>query len=93
MVITITIIAITCLVSFAAFNNHKILDDLIFWPPAISQQKQYYRFVTCGFIHADYVHLGFNMLTLYFFGRIMEPVYREEMGLRGVYFLVLYLVS
>ncbi len=91
MTITITIIVITCLVSFAAFNNHKILDDLIFWPPAISRQNQYYRFITCGFIHADYTHLLFNMFTLYFFGRIMEEVYKETMELPGYYFVILYL--
>jgi membrane associated rhomboid family serine protease len=30
--------------------------------------KQMYRFVTCGFIHADQQHLLFNMITLFFFG-------------------------
>ena len=70
--ITIIIIIINCLVSFTAFNNEKIFDDLIFYPPAISKQHQYYRFITCGFIHANYAHLFFNMYSLYIFGEAVE---------------------
>jgi len=89
--ITLTIIVITCLVSVYGFSNSKIIDDFIFWPPAITNQKQYYRFVTCGFIHANYMHLAFNMFTLYFFGRAIEVYYMGELGLRHYTFLILYL--
>jgi membrane associated rhomboid family serine protease len=67
------------------------MDDLIFWPPAISIRHQYYRFITCGLIHADFLHLGFNMLTLYFFGRILEVYYRGHLGLQHYWYLVLYI--
>src|SRR5438128_12264297 len=66
------IIIITALVSFGGFNSQKLIDDLIFYPPAISQRKQWYRFFTCGLIHADIGHLVFNMLSLYLFGRFVE---------------------
>jgi len=89
--LTISIIVITCLISIAGFNNQKIINDLIFWPPAISQRNQYYRFVTCGFIHADFTHLAFNMFTLYFFGRMMEVYYMGYMGLPHYTFLILYI--
>jgi membrane associated rhomboid family serine protease len=82
---TIIIIAITCLVSFGAFKNDKIKSDLIMWPPAISRQKQWYRFVTSGFIHADMQHLFFNMFTLYFFGRAIEELYKNYLGSFGFY--------
>jgi len=88
--ITISIIVLTALISFTAFNNTKILNDLIFWPPAISVHHQYYRFITCALIHADIMHLAFNMLTLYFFGRVMEAYYMGVLGLPHYYYLILY---
>lgn len=75
LTITLIIIIITTLVSLGAFNNQKILNDLIFYPPAIHRQNQWYRFITCGLIHADFGHLLFNMLSLYFFGRYVEQVF------------------
>jgi membrane associated rhomboid family serine protease len=68
MSITVIIIIITALVSIAGFRSAKVIDDLIFYPPAITKNKQYYRFVTCGFIHADIPHLFFNMYAFYLFG-------------------------
>jgi membrane associated rhomboid family serine protease len=76
--LTVTIIIITCIISITAFGNPKIINDLIFWPPRISKNKQYYRFITSGFIHADIAHLAFNMITLYFFGRMMEEAFFIE---------------
>ena len=89
--VTIFIIILTCVTSLAAFRNEKITDFLIFWPPAITKRHQYYRFITCGLIHADYIHLAFNMITFYFFGRIMEIYYAGMLGLSGVYYPALYL--
>ncbi|MBS1662602.1 MAG: rhomboid family intramembrane serine protease [Bacteroidetes bacterium] len=91
---TMVIIILTCLISFAAFNSSKIIDDLIFWPPAVSMRRQYYRFITCGFIHADFIHLLFNMVTLYFFGRNgLEYLYRGELGLQSYYYPILYFTA
>ncbi|MDQ3040105.1 MAG: rhomboid family intramembrane serine protease, partial [Pseudomonadota bacterium] len=75
--------AITVLVSWQAFNNRALLDRLILWPPAIDRQKQYDRLLTHGFIHADWMHLLFNMITLYSFGQTMERFYAERIGLIG----------
>jgi len=72
MSITMIIVAITVIVSLLGFNSRKVIDDLIFYGPAISQRRQYYRFITCGLIHADFMHLGFNMLAFYSFGQILE---------------------
>lgn len=92
--ITLIIIIITCLISFTAFNNEKIFDDLIFYPPAISGQKQYYRFFSCGFIHADYMHLLFNMYSLYMFGEYVEAEFADVFGMAGKWlYLLMYLSS
>lgn len=73
--ITIIIIIVTTLVSIGGFTNHKIMEDLIFYPPAVTTKKQWYRFITCGLIHADFAHLLFNMISLYFFGRAVEDAF------------------
>jgi membrane associated rhomboid family serine protease len=70
--VTLFLIAVTVLVSWMAFNNRKLADRLILWPPAIDRHKQYDRLLTYGFIHADFTHLLFNMITLFFFGRAIE---------------------
>ena len=72
MSITIIIIIITVLISISALNSDKIMSDLIFDPPAVTYQKQWYRFFTSGFLHADYIHLAFNMYGLYIFGQYVE---------------------
>lgn len=89
--ITLVIIIVTCIITLAGFQNGRVVDELIFWPPAISKNHQYYRFITCGLIHADYMHLIFNMLTLYFFGTIMEVYYQGQLGLQKWYYLALYI--
>jgi membrane associated rhomboid family serine protease len=88
--ITTIIIVLTSIISFLAFNNSRLMNALIFWPPAVSMRHQYYRFVTCGFIHADIMHLAFNMFTLYFFGKALELYYMGDLGLQHFYYPVLY---
>jgi membrane associated rhomboid family serine protease len=83
MPITLVIIAITCVVSFMAFKNSRLMNDLILWPPAIAGQREYHRLVTYGLVHADFSHLLFNMFTLYFFGRAMEPFFSDSLGTFG----------
>jgi membrane associated rhomboid family serine protease len=69
--ITLIIVIITAIISITAFNNQRIIDDLVFYPPAIGR-GQWYRFFSCGLIHADYFHLIFNMFALYSFGTNVE---------------------
>lgn len=83
MLITLVIIAITCVVSFMALNNSRLMNDLILWPPAIQRSREYHRLVTYGLVHADFGHLLFNMLTLFFFGRLMEHFYTVRLGTLG----------
>src|ERR1700704_7003 len=65
--ITLIIIVVTTLVSISAFSNQRLMDDLIFYPPSV-KKGQWYRFFSCGLIHADIGHLIFNMYVLYVFG-------------------------
>jgi membrane associated rhomboid family serine protease len=72
--VTTIIIAVTCIVSFLAFGNEKLRDSLIMSPVDVKNKGQYYRFISSGFIHGDFIHLFFNMMSLYIFGQqIVEP--------------------
>ena len=87
--LTLVIVALTVLVSWRAFNDQRLLDRLILWPPAISRHKQYERLLTHGFIHADWMHLLFNMITLWSFGTLVERVFSEWITPAG--FVLFYL--
>lgn len=90
--ISIIIIIITCLVSISAFSSEKIMNDLIFYPPAVSNNRQWYRFITCGFIHADIFHLAFNMYALYAFGGIVENEFMRIFQEKGkILYLLMYI--
>lgn len=92
--ITNTIIFITCLVSIAAFYREKIKEDMLFWPAAINSNKQYYRFLSYGLVHADIMHLAFNMWALFLFGQYVEAYSFSQVYLFGhrakIFFLLLY---
>jgi membrane associated rhomboid family serine protease len=48
---------------------------------------EWYRLITGGFLHASLIHIGFNMLLLFFLGRLLEP------ALGTPRFLALYFAS
>jgi membrane associated rhomboid family serine protease len=87
--LTLLIIASTVLVSWLAFNNPRLMERLLLWPPAVERKHQYDRLVTHGFVHADFQHLLFNMITLYFFGRAVEHWFVPYIGALG--FVLFYL--
>lgn len=91
--ITLIIIIATCIVSFMAFSNQKLLEQFIFYPPAVGR-GQWYRFFSCGLIHADWGHLIFNMVALYMFGEIVELKFVEVFGTSGrLIYLAMYVLA
>jgi membrane associated rhomboid family serine protease len=93
LTITLILVIITSLVSVSAFSNQKITEDLIFYPPAVSKRNQFYRFFTCGLLHADWSHLIFNMLALYLFGKEVEEAFVGLFGKSGRYIYLFMYVS
>jgi membrane associated rhomboid family serine protease len=55
--------------------------------PLISQSHDYWRLVTAGFLHDGLLHILFNMVFLFFIGRLLEP------AIGRVSFAVVYGVS
>ena len=86
---TIIVVIVTVVISIAAFNNDKVYSELILWPKRMDNPVEYYRLLTSGFIHADVMHLAFNMLALYGFGQSVEYIF-GELGFRSG-FILLYL--
>ena len=41
--------------------------------PAIALKHEYWRIVTSGFLHANLIHIAFNMFFLYVLGSMLEP--------------------
>ncbi|MBI5857477.1 MAG: rhomboid family intramembrane serine protease [Sphingobacteriales bacterium] len=91
--ITIALIAANVIISLVAMNNQDVLSKTIMWPYGVKKYNQFYRFITSGFIHADYMHLFFNMFTLFFFGKAVEPAF-EVLGLGGaISYIALYFIG
>lgn len=89
---TIALVVITVLISLAAFNNEQLTNKLILWPAVMKRPAEYYRFLTSGFIHADWTHLGFNMFTMFFIGKVVEQ-YFVAYGLTPWLFVFMYLAG
>lgn len=70
--VTFAILAITVLFSLVAFSSHELKNKCLFYPYGMRSASEYYRFLSYGLIHADFMHLLFNMYTFYSFGRVAE---------------------
>ena len=82
----IIIIAINAIVSYKGFNDMEFFRKYEFHIGSIRAGEQY-RMITSAFLHADIMHLAFNMLTLYFFAPVV-------IGFMGMWtFILVYFVS
>jgi membrane associated rhomboid family serine protease len=84
---TIILMIVTIVVSLVAFSSQSLWRFLALEPFKMARTHQYHPIITGGLIHADLMHLFFNMLTLFFFG----PALESEIG--GTMFVVIYFVS
>lgn len=93
--ITLIIIVATVLISLKGFNDSNFQFKWIFYPYRLKNKEESYRFVSHMFIHADTMHLFFNMFVLFSFGRMMEMIFVLEYGsvLGRAYFIMLYFLG
>jgi len=93
--ITIFIIIVTAVISYISFTNEQWMNKLIFHPPTIHRDsKEAYRFVSCGFIHADIPHLLFNMYSFYIFGTAIELFFKDNFADKSYFlYLLLYITA
>lgn len=76
--LTLILIAMTVLVSYRAFSDMSMRYKLSFHPASVQEFGQFYRFLTSGFIHADWQHLIFNMYVFYLFGETLERYFTHD---------------
>ena len=88
--ITLILITITCLVSILCFTGRLDANKLLFHAYSVWYRKEWYRMLTYGLVHGGWGHLFFNMLTLFFFGRVVEQYFAVAFG--DVLGIVLYVV-
>ncbi len=92
MGLNIIIVGITVVISFLAFNNIELANNLKFNAWLIKHKKQGYRFLSHALVHAGWLHLIVNMYVLYSFGRVVEGSFVLNFGTRGwLYYGLLYL--
>lgn len=91
--ITLIIIIITTLVSMQGFSSAAFAHKLSFSPYLAKHHNEQYRFFTHMFVHADWPHLIFNMVSCYFLGQGIEQdlIYHFGPLLGSLHFLVLYI--
>lgn len=83
---TIGIIVINLLVTLRGFDDQRFFERFKFSIGGI-KAGQRERMFTSGFLHVDFQHLLFNMLTLYFFAHVVIARFNP------LIFLIIYLVS
>ena len=83
---TLVIIAANVLLSLKGFNDFSFFEKYKFNIAGIRRGEQI-RMFTSGFLHVDFAHLLFNMLTLYFFANVVIT----NVGV--VKFLIIYILS
>jgi len=104
MYITYLILGITILISIKAFDDASFKAKWLMNPYDVIHYKKWYRIFSHAFIHADFMHLGFNMYVLWMFGVqatynggnpnyliSLEPSFVNDFGVKGYwYFFLLY---
>ncbi|GAA4038076.1 rhomboid family intramembrane serine protease [Hymenobacter glaciei] len=69
------LVGLTVLISAYAWSNHALMESWILRPYQMARDNsQWYRFLTSGFLHADWGHLLFNMIAFYSFGQLVLNV-------------------
>ncbi len=84
---SLLIIIANLVVSYQGFNNRMFFEDYKFNVDKILIRKEYLRLVSSGFLHANWMHFIFNMVSLFLFSALLE----NEIG--PFFFLVIYFIS
>ncbi|MFO7923236.1 MAG: rhomboid family intramembrane serine protease [Bacteroidales bacterium] len=92
---TVFIVIFTSLISILAFSRPELMYKFQFNPFQVHHRKQYYRMLTHGLLHADWVHLIINMLVLLSFGTAVEHYFGRlestgSLKFPGLIFILLY---
>lgn len=84
--LTLAIIAANVILWLLLQSNHALLERMIFVHRSVSRDREYDRLIASGFAHHSFIHLLFNMMTLYYFGPTVEMLY-GRLGFAAIYLL------
>ncbi len=70
--VALVIMVITIGASLFAFSNEKYYNKWMLYPYYVSRGEEVYTYFTSALIHADWMHLIFNMMSYYFFAFALE---------------------
>jgi membrane associated rhomboid family serine protease len=93
---SLILIVFTVAISVMVFRNPGYFDKFQLNPYQVIHRKEYYRLLSHGFLHADWVHLLVNMIVLFSFGQEIERQF-EMLSFAGMmsyprlWFLFLYI--
>ncbi|MDR1895675.1 MAG: rhomboid family intramembrane serine protease [Prevotellaceae bacterium] len=90
-----TLIAIVTVgVSILAFQNRELFNKCLMYPYGITRKNdQWYRLITHAFIHADWMHLLFNMIALWSFGNAVFNYFAITTSSPSMYFFIMYFLA
>ncbi len=75
---TLIIILVNIGISLMAFQNPFWIEKYKFNPYRMKMYGEHYRWISHGFVHANWTHLAFNMISLYFFGSYCEQIFQPS---------------
>lgn len=77
------------------YSRHDYFDTLAERPYQIVHERKFYQAITSAFLHADWMHLLFNMFTLFSFGTVLEQLFTANFGQTegSVYVFLIYFIS
>lgn len=84
---TLLLIIANCVFSYKGFKDRLFVDKYRFEVERVLLYKEYRRLITSGFLHANWTHLIFNMIGLFFIGQSLEAAVGAPI------FLVIYLAG
>lgn len=95
MSVTLLICILTGLVSYQALHNGDMFYKMMHYPYQEHRFREYYRWLTGCFLHANWIHLFINLFVFYQFGEAVEGAYTAIFGqtMGRILFLILYLMS
>lgn len=83
----------TLVTSIYTFSHEQLYGKLMLHPYSIARKQRLYTIFTSGFIHKDWGHLLFNMITFYYFAFGLEQMLAQASPYGHLLFAVIYLGS
>lgn len=80
MSLTLILIILNVGISYYAWQKPDVLNKMMMQPYLVQKKNQWYRFVSSAFVHGSWMHLFFNMFTLFFFGRSIDAWFHYLLG-------------